>query len=178
MHTVSLHSLDPETPRAEGFIAEGNLAYQQLKRRDTVALPVEPGLVEQSGISGYAVRKFGKGADYDKSHPTRAVKVTLLVNPNHSDLHVVVRIEAVEGRAPSGNLTFTNDTTQPGSRAAMVRDAPMIQLDKLGPPDIFGGWTILQEIKIEAPNTPIIAGYCLHGIARGVVVKLLGVSQT
>lgn len=152
----------------EGAILEGNAARVARLTAGVVALGIDPQLIAQSGISGWAKRSFGVGWLYDPIRSGRGSPLTLHVAPERDVVEWAARLERVTLRAGEsgveGQLQFALDGSQIATTLASVAPVdPGVTVATLGAPDERGGWTVRGSARLTLGPSPGLIGLQLYG---------------
>jgi hypothetical protein len=168
---------DPLGEEPEGEVVEVQRAQQLIARR-AATLPYDPRLDVRNGLSGWSKRSWGKGVAFDAIANRRGCPIVLYVMTDHATLNYVLRIIPDPAGEPHGRLRLTTDKNQIGTLALGTKSPTgPIQVEALGEPDKWGGWTVEGKLAFTTRNEGFF-GLSLYGKLSACRVAWLAVSQT
>jgi hypothetical protein len=192
-HHIVVH--DPEDQFWEGALIETEAAAG-LRARGVVTLPIAPAIVTRSAVSGYFRRSWGSGWPLGGTVPKRICPMMLYVMRGVEPASAVglrtinwaarlvpeneqVKAQLEGGMKLTGTVQLVADSGQPGASSGGFGATPetAVQMNKMGPMDLFDGWTIYGRGTINTPSDMLFS-CALYGAVLGVKVSWAAVSQS
>lgn len=168
---------DPSGKLPEGAFVAGERSMSLLDATEgVVALPVDPDLIDANAVGGWFKRAWGTGWRFERMVGQRGCPMMIRVKPVEPlYLYWVARVMHDERQnvVPHGILRLTADGTQGGISGGI--SGPGYDLQNLGKPDRWGGWTIGGRSQFST-TTEGFLGMSLYGAAQGIAVPWTAVS--
>lgn len=147
-------------------------------------MPVAAELVPRvcaNSIAGYFYRSWGTGARFTQNRIEHGCPMVLWAHPGVPVLHWAARIVQNDSRGtpPSGTLRLVANPEQPaavqGGLSALA-DSAHVDLNALGLPDRFGGWSVGGRMGVHVPQECLLA-VRLQGVCQNMRVLWSAISQ-